>query len=275
MHVCCAPDATTAYLRLSKENDVTFFFYNPNIHPPSEYKKRLDATRKLSRVWKVPLIEGRYDPEEFFKAVKGYENLGEMSYRCYLCMKLRLRETARRAKELGFDAFSTSLPTSPKKSYEMILKAGEEAEKEFGVKFVVQDFKKEGGYPLSVKLSKDLGLYRQNYCGCIFSYHEAKRKREESRRKRKRELKELLKDLGIDIDFEIDPEEMIVDEGLIEKLGLENFGKIVRLVRPKRLVVDGETYKKYWDGKRNARFGKYKVRISLKEPSFERISEIS
>ena len=265
MHVCCAPDATTAYLRLREKGEVTMYFYNPNIHPRSEYVKRLEATRKLARIWKVELIEGKYEPEEYFKAVKGYENLGEMSYRCFLCMRQRLLNTAKLAKELGYDAFSTSLPTSPKKSYQMILEIGKESEERFGVEFVVEDFKKNGGYPLSVKLSKELGLYRQNYCGCIFSYHEAMEERERSRRRRMEKLKDLLDRLSIEEAFDVDQEELSVSGEFIDRVGLENFGEILKLVRPRRLIVDFETYEKFWSGKKNARFGKFKVKIVVKD----------
>ncbi len=261
MHVCCAPDATTAHLRLSKMGEVTFYFYNPNIHPPAEYRRRLEATRKLASLWKVELIEGRYDPREYFRAVKGYENLGEMSYRCFLCMRQRLIETARLAKELGFDAFSTSLPTSPKKSFDMILEAGREAQSRLGIPFVVEDFKKEGGYPLSVRLSKELGLYRQDYCGCIFSYHEAKRQREESRRRRREKLEEVLSELGIDLDLPIDPDEMILDFETLEKIGEENLKEVIPLVRPRKLLVEEEIYERLWKGRKNARFGKFKVKL--------------
>ncbi len=262
LHVCCAPDATTAYLRLREKGEVTMYFYNPNIHPKSEYIKRLEATRKLSRLWKVDLIEGDYKPEEYFKAVKGYESLGEMSYRCFLCIRQRLLRTAELAKEMKYDAFSTSLPTSPKKSYQMIVEIGKEAEKYFDVKFIIEDFKKNGGYPLSVKLSKELDLYRQSYCGCIFSYHEAKEKREKSIKIRSAKLKEVLESLGIEEKFSVGQERVIADLNLIERIGIENFGKILNLVRPKILVVDFKAYKKFWDGKRNARFGKFKVKIS-------------
>ncbi len=265
MHVCCAPDATTAYIRLSENHEVTFFFYNPNIHPRPEYIRRLESARKLAKIWSVKMIEGEYEPEEFFKAVRGYENLGEMSYRCYLCIKQRLFKTAELAKKAGYDAFSTSLPTSPKKSFQMVMEAGEEASRKLGVEFVVEDFKKGGGFPLSVKLSRDLGLYRQNYCGCIFSYREAQKQREESRKRRRKELEELLRSLEISMDFEMDPQEMEVDEEFIERIGMENFGKIVKLLRPRRLLIDKETYVKYWNGRKNARFGKFKVKLSTKE----------
>ncbi len=274
MHVCCAPDATTAYLRLKEKGDVTMYFYNPNIHPKSEYIRRLEATRKLAKIWKVDLIEGKYEPQKYFEAVRGYENLGEMSYRCFLCMRQRLLETARLARDLGYDAFSTSLPTSPKKDYGMILEIGEEAERSFGVKFVVEDFKKGGGYPLSVKLSKELDLYRQNYCGCIFSYHEAEKKREESKRRRREKLVELLGRLGVDKTFEIDQEELSVDREFIENIGVENFGEILKLVRPRRLVVDAETYEKFWSGRKNARFGKFKVKLLVRDEVTECTREL-
>ncbi len=264
LHVCCAPDATTAYLRLKKHFDTAdFFFYNPNIHPKDEYEKRLEATQKLAEAWDVKLIEGDYEPKRYFEAVKGYENLGEGSIRCFYCIRERLLETARIARKLGYDFFSTSLPTSPKKDFEMIAKAGKETEKAFGVCFFVEDFKKRGGYPLSVKLTKKLDLYRQNYCGCIFSLKEAEKTREESRKRRLQKLQKILSKLQIDLPSELDPEEFFVDEGLINQIGMENLGRILMLIRPRYLAVGEETYKRLWNGKRNARFKKFKVRLKI------------
>ncbi len=269
LHVCCAPDATTAFLRLrEKFADVVFYFYNPNVHPREEYDRRLEAAKKLASAWEVELIEGEYEPQAYFEAVKGYEHLGEGSIRCFYCIKHRLFKTAEMAKRLGFDVFSTSLTTSPKKDYDMVFRAGREASNAFGIEFYIEDFKKEGGYPLSVKLSKELGLYRQNYCGCVFSLKEAMQKREESRKKRLSEIEKLREMLGLKESFPIDPEEYELSAELLEKIGFESYGRLISLIRPRLLIVEKSLYEKLFSGKKNARFGKFKVRIKVLERTF-------
>ena len=265
LHVCCAPDATTAYLRLKEKFDVDFYFYNPNVHPREEYEKRLDATKKLAKVWNVKLIEGLYEPEKYFQAVKGHEHLGEMSYRCFLCIRQRLFKVAEVAQELGYEYFSTSLPTSPKKDFEMVVKAGKEAQERFGVKFYIEDFKKSGGYPLSVKLSKELNLYRQNYCGCIFSFREAIEQREKSKKERMEKIQRILKENDISIELDVDPEEFLITHNLLNNIGFDILQKLIPLIRPRTLVVERSIYEKYWPERKNARFGKFKVKIKVLE----------
>ncbi len=262
MHVCCAPDATTAYLRLRKKGEITFFYYNPNIHPPSEYKRRLDAVEKLAHLWKVPLIIGDYDVKAWYESIKGHEHGGEGSIRCLLCMKHRLNVTAMKAKELGFDAFSTSLATSPNKIYEMIVEAGEEASSMTGLPFVIENFRKNGGYPLSVKLSKELRLYRQDYCGCIFSLKEIREKRRISKERRREELARVLKELKLEMNLELDPERFRLEGKLLE-LPDEILERILVLLRPRRVLVEEGIAMKRWKGRRNLRFGRYKVRLEM------------
>ncbi len=262
MHVCCAPDATTAYLRLREKGEITFFYYNPNIHPPSEYKRRLDAVEKLAHLWKVPLIIGDYDVKAWYESIKGHEHDGEGSIRCLLCMKHRLNVTAMKAKELGFDAFSTSLATSPNKIYEMIVEAGEEASSMTGLPFVIENFRKNGGYPLSVKLSKELRLYRQDYCGCIFSLKEIREKRRRSKERRREELARVLKELKLEMNLELDPERFRLEGKLLE-LPDEILGRILVLLRPRRVLVEEGIAMKRWKGRRNLRFGRYKVRLEM------------
>ncbi len=264
MHVCCAPDATTAYLRLKSKGEITMFYYNPNIQPYSEYTRRLEAVEKLSRLWKIPLIVGEYNVKEWYSEIKGHEHEGEGSERCFLCMRHRLIVTAREALKRGFDAFSTSLPTSPNKIYDMILRAGKMASNSTGIPFIVENFRKNGGYPLSVRLSKELGLYRQNYCGCYFSLVEVEEKRKASRERRRKALERLLKDLGVDSKFELDPKELVLREDLL-KLSDEDLGRVLSLIRPRRVLVDEETALSRWRGRRNLRFGKYKVRLEVLE----------
>ncbi|MCD6449796.1 MAG: epoxyqueuosine reductase QueH [Thermotogaceae bacterium] len=268
LHVCCAPDATTAYIILKDKFNVDFYFYNPNVHPRKEYERRLDATRKLANMWKVKLTEGKYEPEKYFQVVKGYEHLGEMSYRCFLCIRQRLFNTAYFAKRLGYEYFSTSLPTSPKKDFEMVIKSGGEAEQKFGVRFYVEDFKKNEGYPLSVKLSKELNLYRQNYCGCIFSMKEAMKQRERSKKERMEKLQNILRENDISFNIEIDPNEFTVTSDLINRIGFEVLKKLIPLIRPRTLIVEKNIYERYWAGRKNAKFGKFKVKIKILERTF-------
>ncbi len=169
LHICCAPDATTAYKRLSKVHEVVGYFFNPNIQPYREYEKRRNALEKLSRAWDFNVIYPDYDPEPWFRSIKGLEELPEGSMRCKACMAFRLKHTAESAKELNFDAFATSLTTSPHKDVEFINDIGAKIAKHVGVEYIPSIFRKKDGFLESVHDSRELGLYRQNYCGCIFS----------------------------------------------------------------------------------------------------------
>lgn len=169
LHICCAPDATTAYKRLSQEHKVVGYFFNPNIQPLQEYEKRKEAVEKLSKAWSFEVIYPSYDPKEWFKVVKGLEDLPEGGMRCKACIAYRLRRTALKTKELGFDAFTTSLTTSPHKDVNFINDIGDKIAKSVGVKYLTSIFRKKDGFLESVRYSRELKLYRQNYCGCIFS----------------------------------------------------------------------------------------------------------
>ena len=170
MHICCAPDATYPlfYLR-GRHYTVTGFFFDPNIHPESEYFKRLEEAIKFSQITRMPLIEGEYSIKEWFQIVKGHEKDLEGEERCYICYKYRLEKTAELAKKLGFDFFTSTLSISPHKNINWIFEIGEEQERVYGVKFLKTDFKKRNGFKSSLILGKFYGMYRQNYCGCIFS----------------------------------------------------------------------------------------------------------
>ena len=177
LHICCAPDATYPVLLLrGLHYSVTGFFYNPNIHPKEEYEKRLEEVKKLSKIQKFPLIEGEYNDEvlrEWFRMVRGLEKVHEGGEGCYLCYKERLERTAKLAKDLSFDYFTTTITISPHKNSQWVFDIFYELEKTYGVKFLAIDFKKRNGFKASVILSKYYRLYRQNYCGCIFSKVEA------------------------------------------------------------------------------------------------------
>jgi len=179
LHICCAPDATYGIEKFSKDYDITLYFYNPNIHPEIEYKLRALELKRLARTLKVPLIEGPYEPERWFEAVKGLEDEPEGGKRCEVCFRMRLEDTASLAKEQGFDAISTVLTISPKKDAEKINRIGKEIAEKYGVKWVAEDLKKGGGFQRSLELSAKYGIYRQDYCGCIFSKKEVEAKRRE------------------------------------------------------------------------------------------------
>ncbi len=174
LHICCAPDATTAYKRLSGSGDVVGYFFNPNIHPYEEYLKRRQALEKLSDIWNFDVIYPEYDPDPWFKSVRGLEDLPEGSMRCKACIALRLRQSAIFAKENEFDAFATSLTTSPHKDVKFINEMGEKFSKKVGINYIESAFRKENGFLESVNYCKTLGIYRQNYCGCIFSLPKVK-----------------------------------------------------------------------------------------------------
>jgi len=151
--------------RLSEDYKVVLYFYNPNIMPAAEYEKRLTEQRKLASILGTELIEGEYDNEAFLETVKGYKNEREGGNRCEKCITLRLSKTAEIAKARGFDFFTTTLSVSPHKNAELINRIL----KSLGDNSVREDFKKKDGYKRSLELSKIHGLYRQNYCGCVFA----------------------------------------------------------------------------------------------------------
>lgn len=173
LHGCCAPCSSYVLEYLSEYFDISLLFYNPNIYPSEEYQKRLKEVKRLigemPLKFEVKIIEGRYEPAEFFVMSKGLEKAEEGGERCFKCYRLRLEEAARAAKEGGFDFFTTTLSISPHKNAQKLNEIGEELEKQYGIKYLYADFKKKEGYKRSIELSRKYGLYRQNYCGCGFS----------------------------------------------------------------------------------------------------------
>lgn len=176
LHSCCAPCSSYVILFLSEYFDLEIFFFNPNIHPEEEYEKRLNEQIRLVEEMGLSykVIETPHQSPLFYQAVKSFENLGEGSERCERCFKLRLGETAKYGAENSFDYFTTTLTISPLKNAQLINKIGQGLEKEYAIKFLCSDFKKNNGYKQSTELSKKYGLYRQNYCGCVFSQQEYK-----------------------------------------------------------------------------------------------------
>lgn len=186
LHSCCAPCSSACLYALVPYFKVTVLYYNPNITDVSEYEKRLEEQRRFIEKLNtgryvgegfdtslpyhdISLIDGRYEPKEFFDAVKGYESCPEGGDRCFICYELRLREAARVADAKGFDYFATTLTLSPLKNAAKLNEIGERLSGEFEATYLVSDFKKKDGYKRSIQLSKEYDLYRQDFCGCVFS----------------------------------------------------------------------------------------------------------
>ena len=171
LHACCAPCSSHTLMILKDYFNITIFYSNDNIFPKEEYDKRLDEiinfVKKISN--DINVIYDEYNNDDYNNAVKGYEHLGEKSQRCYNCYKLRLEKTAIKAKELNYDYFSTTLSISPYKITRWINEIGYDLEKKYGIKYLFSDFKKEDGYKDSIRLSIEYNLYRQDYCGCVYS----------------------------------------------------------------------------------------------------------
>ena len=174
LHVCCAPCSSYCLEYLSEFFDITVYYYNPNITKPEEYAYRLSEEKRYIALrtdfrHPVGMTESEYDPKVFFEAVKGLEKEPEGGARCEKCFRLRLEATAKKAKELGVDCFTTTLTISPLKNAALLNEIGEEMGERYGVMWLPSDFKKKEGYKRSIVLSHEYDLYRQNYCGCVFS----------------------------------------------------------------------------------------------------------
>ena len=173
LHACCAPCSSAVLERLGHFFQITIFYYNPNITDEEEYQKRIEEIKRLiveiPTKYPIKLIEGEYNPEVFFKMSQGLEQEKERGKRCYKCYYLRLEETAKIAEKLGFDNFCTTLTLSPHKNSTWINEIGEELNEKYSPQYLYSDFKKKNGYQRSLELSKIYDLYRQDYCGCIYS----------------------------------------------------------------------------------------------------------
>jgi len=194
LHSCCAPCSSYVLTYIRSTFQITVLYYNPNITNREEYQKRASEEKRFidtlnteaekagtlsETVYKIDYIDGDYFPEEFLEAVKGYEDCPERGERCAICFRMRLSEAARVAKEGGFDYFATTLTLSPLKDAELLNRIGTEEGERLGVSYLPTDFKKKGGYLKSIELSKEYGLYRQDYCGCAFSKVERERAKQE------------------------------------------------------------------------------------------------
>lgn len=172
LHVCCAPCTSGVFDQLSPYFDITLLYYNPNIYPKDEYNLRYEMFEKLKKHYNFEIVEIDYKEDEFLNQVIGHESDKEGHERCHICYRLRLEFTAKYAKEHNFKYFTTTLSVSPYKNAEVLNEIGEELEKKYDIKYLYSDFKKKDGYKNSIKNSKEFGLYRQDYCGCRYSYLE-------------------------------------------------------------------------------------------------------
>lgn len=179
LHSCCAPCSSYCLEYLSEHFQITVFYYNPNIYPEEEYRMRAAEQKQFIAQFpakhQIRFLEGVYDKERFYQMAEGLKQCKEGGERCFLCYEMRLREAASLAKKQKFDYFTTTLSISPLKDANKLNEIGERLSKEYGVLYLYSDFKKKNGYKRSVELSKEYGMYRQYYCGCVYS----KRQRDE------------------------------------------------------------------------------------------------
>jgi predicted adenine nucleotide alpha hydrolase (AANH) superfamily ATPase len=173
LHSCCAPCSSHVIETLTPYFDITIIYYNPNIEPYEEYEKRKQEEIRFIKEFphqnKIDIIDCDYDNNIYEEKIKGYEECPEKGARCTICFNLRLEKTATIAKEHNFDYFCTTLTVSPYKNANLINEIGEKLAEKYNVKWLHSDFKKNNGYKHSIELSKEYNLYRQDYCGCIYS----------------------------------------------------------------------------------------------------------
>lgn len=189
LHSCCAPCSSYVLEYLSTYFHITVFYYNPNISPQEEYRHRLAEQKHLIECFNregdrypIQVVEGEYVPERFFDMARGLEHCPEGGERCGRCFRLRLEETARQAQAAGADYFTTTLSISPLKNAPLLNRIGEELASAYGISWLPSDFKKKNGYKRSVELSAEYELYRQDYCGCVFSKEERARQADNFRK---------------------------------------------------------------------------------------------
>lgn len=188
LHSCCGPCSSYVLEYLSRYFAITVFYYNPNIYPPEEYEHRVKEQQRFIAECTfdhpVQFVVGDYEPERFYDAVRTLEDCPEGGERCFVCYRLRLAEAAKLADELGCDYFTTTLSISPHKNAAKLNEIGEELAGITKARHLPSDFKKRGGYKRSVELSAEHGMYRQDYCGCVFSKRERERQQQEKAQER-------------------------------------------------------------------------------------------
>ena len=173
LHACCAPCSSYCVEYLSQYFDITLYYYNPNIESQEEFDKRFKEFKKIEERFNIKVVEETYNAKEFYDSVKGYEDCKEGGDRCTICYRLRLQKSLEYAQKNHFDYFASTLSISPYKNAEKLNTIGEEISKDSPVLYLINDFKKKGGYLRSTVLSKEMNLYRQGYCGCVFSKRDA------------------------------------------------------------------------------------------------------
>ena len=193
LHSCCAPCSSYVLEYLSLYFEITVFYYNPNIYPPEEFGKRVEEQKRLiaqlPAEHPISFLDGPYEPERFYEMAKGLEQVPEGGARCFKCYRLRLTETAEMARAGKYDYFTTTLSISPLKNAEKLNEIGGQLAKDYGVDYLYSDFKKRNGYKRSTELSREYGLYRQDYCGCVFSMRERRAQQEAAARQEPAEQK--------------------------------------------------------------------------------------
>lgn len=214
LHSCCAPCSSYVLEYLSQYFWITVFYYNPNIYPEEEYYKRVEEQKQFikrfnennrnafspqqepkekvgQRIFhEISFVEGNYDKDRFYEMAKGLEQVPEGGERCFGCYELRLREAAEYAKELGMDYFTTTLSISPLKNAEKLNEIGEKLAQEYGISYLTSDFKKKNGYKRSTEISREYGMYRQDYCGCVFSLREREQQKQERQKQEQEQQKQ-------------------------------------------------------------------------------------
>lgn len=214
LHSCCAPCSSYVLEYLSQYFWITVFYYNPNIYPEEEYYKRVEEQKQfikrfnennrnafspqqepkekvVQRIFhEISFVEGNYDKDRFYEMAKGLEQVPEGGERCFGCYELRLREAAEYAKELGMDYFTTTLSISPLKNAEKLNEIGEKLAQEYGISYLTSDFKKKNGYKRSTEISREYGMYRQDYCGCVFSLREREQQKQERQKQEQEQQKQ-------------------------------------------------------------------------------------
>lgn len=175
LHVCCGPCSSAVMELLKKYFDITLYYYNPNIYPETEYWKREEEIRKVLTgltYTDIPLIVEEYDSKTYYDCIAGYEKDQEGGERCHICYRLRMEKAVQYAKDHNFDIFTTTLSISPYKNSDVLNNIGFELSERYGVEYLYSDFKKNNGYLRSCQITRDLNIYRQDYCGCVFSWNE-------------------------------------------------------------------------------------------------------
>lgn len=252
LHSCCGPCSSYVLEYLSNYFDITVFYYNPNIYPSDEYWYRVDEQKKIIELTKaknpIKMITGEYEVNKFYKMAEGKEDIPEGGLRCHQCYEMRLREAARVAKKGGFDYFTTTLSISPHKNSQVLNKIGERVGDEEGIKHLPSDFKKNNGYKRSCEITREYGMYRQDYCGCEFSKKEME---ERNLKKAKNELREKMNEIGESLseEYMYEADEKIMNN-LLESEEYKNASNIFIYLGKRPEIDTSKIIERAWnDGK--------------------------